>query len=435
MNGNQIFVGIAPGRLDVMGGIADYSGSLVLQLPITNKTKVELKLRNDYLVTLKSSNFTDIVNLDFKKLLMADKVDYQHAKNQIREIPNGKWVGYVLGCILVLCKEQGINFQGADIYVESDVPLGKGVSSSAALEIATIKAITEAFNLSIAPDLIPTYGQMAENYVVGAPCGIMDQMASYFGKEGHLLPIKCQPNIRYESVRIPDEIKFVGFDSGVKHDVSDDAYGSVRTAAFMGYSIIAKELGVKEEELENAYHSKDWTTLPYGGYLSNITPEELKEKFAVLLPHSITGRDFKKKYGWIIDNISIVKPDKTYYVKSCASHPIMENYRNHLFWELIKKAGNDKNASKQLFEEMGKLMIESHESYSTCGLGHPKTDEILESVKSYGPKGGLYGARITGGGSGGTVCIMLDSQKGYDSLLQIKSKYEIANKIKITLIN
>src|SRR5688500_17826781 len=132
---DQWFEASAPGRMDVMGGIADYSGSLVLQMPIHESTKVRVRLRHDDQCTIISEVEGKQFNasIHYSSLLKNGKVDYQHARNLLNGQKDISWSAYVLGCVLVLHREKQIDFHGADFEVESSVPLGKGVSSSASI--------------------------------------------------------------------------------------------------------------------------------------------------------------------------------------------------------------------------------------------------------------------------------------------------------------
>src|SRR5689334_18208927 len=143
----------APGRLDVMGGIADYSGSLVLELPIAEATLVALQRTDDRLVRIVSLS-ADFA-LDFE-MSLADfendggPVSYEIARERFQADAANQWAAYVAGAFLVLMRERQVSFsEGARILISSSVPWGKGVSSSAALEVATIQAIAEGFDLSI----------------------------------------------------------------------------------------------------------------------------------------------------------------------------------------------------------------------------------------------------------------------------------------------
>ncbi|MCU0399323.1 MAG: hypothetical protein MUC73_14615 [Cyclobacteriaceae bacterium] len=218
----QVFEGEAPGRLDVMGGIADYSGSLVLQLALPKNTRVRIELRNDYQCLLESNLASGErlqASVDYRKLLDQGKVSYSFAQNQFKQFGKDRWVAYVLGCALVLQLEKGIDFRGAQFIIHSDVPLGKGVSSSASLEVATMKALGLAFHVHFRGTELAVLAQRVENQVVGAPCGLMDQLSGCFGEQGKLLPILCQPDRVLEPVEIPEDVFFAGIDSGVKHSV------------------------------------------------------------------------------------------------------------------------------------------------------------------------------------------------------------------------
>ncbi|AFK05245.1 GHMP kinase [Emticicia oligotrophica DSM 17448] len=405
----------SPGRMDVIGGIADYSGSLVLQKSIAQKATVTITIRNYNQLHIKT------LNLNSKNELYIDldelPTDYESAKSYLKNIEGGDWASYIIGCYLVLCNEKKIKLGGLDILVQSDVPVGKGVSSSAALEVATLKALTELYKIELVGTELPRFAQMAENLVVGAPCGLMDQLASYFGNTNNLLPILCQPDVLHELVEIPENLHFFGIDSGVKHAVSGASYGEVRTAAFMGYSIIAQKLGITKKQLETS-NSKE---LPFNGFLSNISPSKFESDFARSL-NSMYGKDFIHDFGVVTDKLSVIKPDSFYNIKACTKHPIYENYRVNSFKQLLK------SLSEANYEEilpiLGELMYQAHESYNNCGLGNEMTDKIVSMARNYGPENGIYGAKITGGGSGGTVCLMAYGPKGLNSAKQLFAEYK-----------
>jgi L-arabinokinase len=220
----QIISATAPGRMDVMGGIADYSGSLLLQMPIKQTTTVSIQIRNDGLFNLrtqiskkKTADFNIHISvLKDKSLAEAGKI--------IKSIPGGDWAVYCLGCFLVLQKEKDIELTGANVFIQSTVPWGKGVSSSAALEIAVMNALNHIYKLSLGREELAVLAQMAENLVAGAPCGLMDQLSSHLGQKNKLLPLICQPHEVAKPLGIPRGIAFSGIDSGVRHAVSGASY-------------------------------------------------------------------------------------------------------------------------------------------------------------------------------------------------------------------
>ena len=396
----DIFIARAPGRLDMMGGIADYSGSHVLEMPVAEAALIALQKDDEPVIRIVSlggeaNDRTHTFEMPLSDLYRGDKpISYSEAYEYFRRNKGDSWAAYVAGAFLVLMRERGVRFdRGSRILIDSKVPEGKGVSSSAAIEVATMSAIAAAFDLEIEARELALLCQRVENLVVGAPCGIMDQMSSAAGERDRLLSMICQPAELLGSVAIPDETAFWGIDSGIRHSVGAGDYGSVRTGAFMGYRIIADLAGLKVTETNGVVIIDD---PKWQGYLANITPVEFEENFAAHLPQKISGADFLRRYRGITDTVTSVDPEKTYDVFYPTKHPVYENDRVIQFGEMLGQSAID-------LDGLGELMYGSHQSYSDCGLGTDGTDLIIDLVRR---SPDLFGARMTGGGSGGTVAVL-----------------------------
>ena len=421
----ELFVSRAPGRLDVMGGIADYSGSLVLQLPIKEATLVALQRdpeRKFTIISLGNENNdrTAYFEMSLTEFEQSGKpVAYETARTYFQKDPATHWAAYVAGAFLVLMRERSVNFHnGAHILIHSDVPAGKGVSSSAALEVATMKVIAAAFNVSIEPREMALLCQKVENLVVGAPCGIMDQMTAVFGEKNRLMALLCQPAELKGWVDIPDEITFWGIDSGERHSVSGSDYTTVRVGAFMGYRMIA-DMAALNVETDIANNNARIIDPIWDGYLANLTPSEFEQTFSTKLPEKMAGDKFLSRYGGTTDPVTHIQPEKLYAVRQPTAHPIYEHFRVRAFAELLQGKICERN-----LELLGELMYQSHASYSACGLGSMGTNRLVEMVREIGTKRGLFGAKITGGGSGGTVVVLGGS--GCDPAVKdIAENYEI----------
>jgi galactokinase len=284
--------------------------------------------------------------------------------------------------------------------VQSAVPEGKGVSSSAALEVASMSAMAELFGVSLEGPALARWCQVAENRVVGAPCGIMDQMTAAMGREGRLLELLCQPAQIQGFAKVPEAIGLWGIDSGIRHAVSGSDYISVRCGAFMGYRILADEAGMVATEPDTEGHVRIQDDR-WGGYLANVGVETYASRFGSVLPESMSGQEFTRRYGGTTDPVTRVDAESNYAVRKPTEHPIWEHARVSRFAGLLGGS-----VEESALEELGELMCESHASYSACGLGSEATDLLVEMVREAGPAVGLYGAKITGGGSGGTVAIL-----------------------------
>lgn len=371
----EIVVSRAPGRLDLMGGIADYSGSLVLEWPIAAATHVALQLQDTPVIEIRSLPSNSEEQVRSLTIPLADlQSDYESVRAMFAR--DRHWAAYVAGAFTVL----DYDFKrGAKILISSEVPEGKGVSSSAALEVAAMTAIAAAYDIQLSPVEIAFLSQKVENLIAGAPCGVMDQMTAACGERDRLLALLCQPGELKGTISLPEELTIVGIDSGIRHSVAGADYGTVRTAAFMGHRIIT--------EIAGEY-----------GYLANITPEEFDTRFAAHLPAQMSGAEFLNRYRGITDSVTSVDPNRTYPVFAATKHPIYENARVNRFAEILTNwQGLDQARI------LGELMYESHHSYSSCGLGSDGTDELVRLVHQ---EDGLYGAKITGGGSGGTVAVL-----------------------------
>ena len=420
------FTASAYGRLDVMGGIADYSGSLVLQMPITEKTTVSIRKTENNLLKIKS--LTENETLEFS--ISNDQIksiptgDYDSAKQLFK---HDKWASYVVGCIILLFWEKKIELYGFEIMIESDIPIGKGVSSSAALEVATLKVFSEFYQIEFTGTELPILAQKVENLIVEAPCGLMDQLTSYFGIPNHLLPIVCQPDILHKPLPFPKDVYIMAIDSGVKHSISGNDYSKVRTAAFMGYSIMANLEGIDTKKIKEFTRKE----LPFDGYLCNVRVPYYNAKFSKILPKELSGKDFIKQYGDIYDSITTINPNEKYPILNATKHAIFENSRVEKFQKAFLSIEN--TLSKKIpYKLMGSFMDESNMSYSACGLGSEKTDELVQMAYLARNKG-IYGAKITGGGSGGTVAILCIGEKGKQAVRDIWTQYQEKNKIDVKL--
>jgi galactokinase len=402
----ELVIARAPGRLDVMGGIADYSGSLVLELPIAEATFAALQregARRLRIITLADDAARDA----YFEMPLADfecddgePIEYEEARDYFASAAKLHWAAYVAGVFLVLMRERGVRFNGgARILIWSRVPLGKGVSSSAALEVAMMSAVASAFDLNLSPRELALLCQRVENLVVGVPCGVMDQMTSACGEEDRLLALVCQPAELLGTISLPRDLAVWGLDSGVRHSVGAGDYGSVRVGAFMGYRIIADLCGLTVEQASETVSIDD---VRWRGYLANISPSEFEERFAARLPESLAGREFLLRYKGTTDAMTRIEPARIYSVRAPAAHAVYENFRVRSFAELLR--GEIEETSDERSELLGELMYQSHASYSACGLGSAGTDLLLELVRAQGD--GLYGAKITGGGSGGTIAVI-----------------------------
>jgi galactokinase len=199
----------APGRVNLIGEHTDYNGGYVLPLAIPQRTRVEIRPRADRMVRVWSAGRGEIE-------------EYRLGA----ESSGRGWLDYVQGTTDALAR-QGFEISGCELRIESTVPAGAGLSSSAALEVALLRAFRTAFGLAIDDLAIARLAQQAENLFVGAPVGIMDPIAASLGGDGQALFLDTR-SLAFERVALPAAAALAVIDSGIRHSTTGGEYAARR---------------------------------------------------------------------------------------------------------------------------------------------------------------------------------------------------------------
>ena len=395
-NSGEVWVGRVPARLDVMGGIADYSGSNVCEAVLGGGMLMALQPRTDRTIRIRTMQMgrrslpvETRIPLDY--LTAGDNVgEYAQIRELCQSNPLVSWAAYIGGSIFTLLKEESINLPfGFSFLLLSGVPMNVGIGSSAAVEIGTLSCLNAYLGLNLTGARLARLAQMAENYVVGAPCGIMDQIAVASGRSGKLTHILCRPGQIVSEVEIPPGTGFVGISSMVRHSVAANPYADVRIGAFMGKKIINEIRACSGRSALN--------------YLTEVSTAEWLAEFQSQVPKTMLGSEFLSHYKTHDDPVTTIQPDATYHVAGPTRHPIEENERVLRFITALRAASQGDAAA---CVTAGEAMYGAHNSYrDNCHLSVPEVNFLVDAVRKRGPENGLYGAKITGGGTGGTVAI------------------------------
>jgi L-arabinokinase len=140
-------------------------------------------------------------------------------------------------------------------------------------------------------------------------------------------------------------------------------------------------------------------------HVTELTPADVRELSRASLPEKISGRAFLARAGGVDDPLSKIEPRKTYDVRAAVSFPVEENFRADSAVALLH--GLKPQTREETLRRLGELLYQSHAGYSSIGLGCPETDRMVDAIRALGPQRGFYGARVSGGGSGGTVVVLL----------------------------
>jgi galactokinase len=423
---SPIFISRAPGRLDLMGGNDDYTGGLVFESTIREATHAAAQLTEGRSVILKNKNVSEAGGQGELSVSLDDLHDEESIRQIASRSPGLNWTAYVLGNIHYLIKNYPDRIQkGLRLYMESSVPFNRGVSSSAAIEVAVMKASAAAYGIELSGIRLAVACQWVENVLAGSACGIMDQIAVVTGRQGFIMPLVCQPCNPEPLIQLPEKLNIWGIDSGVSHQVSGIEYEAARAAAFMGYKMICdhEDIAVIPDE-----HSPipRFTDARWNGYLANLPPSLFYDKYQYLLPEHTSRQQFLEQHQVHPDPFTPLKDEVVYNVLANTRYAVEENHRVQLFAEISRGASAIPTA--RAFGLMGELMYQSHYAYTDCGLGAIATDILVNLCRKKGVANGIYGAKITGGGAGGTVAILANADAG-DAIRQIFLEYAEAQPV------
>jgi galactokinase len=215
----------APGRVNLIGEHTDYNGGFVLPAAIPQRTVAELRPAAGDQVEAYSAN------------MGAGGERRRYALG--REAPGGSWIDYVQGITHILAAD-GHPLTGFCLRIDSSIPVGSGLSSSAALEVSVLRALRAAFELPLDDIQLALIGQRTETDFVGAPVGVMDEMASSLADESHALFIDTR-TLRYERIPIPPNAELIVIDSGVTHSHAAGDYRTRRSECDRAASMLGVE--------------------------------------------------------------------------------------------------------------------------------------------------------------------------------------------------
>jgi galactokinase len=338
----------APGRVNIIGEHTDYAEGFVMPAAIDFATLAAVSPRSDGKIVIRSQNFDEEREFD------AASLPAQRS---------GHWSDYPLGVIAILAGE-GHAIPALSLTLWGDVPLGSGLSSSAAIEVSTALAVLSLVGAQYPGPVLARLCQRAENEFVGSACGIMDQFISANAAEDHALLLDCR-NLSYKLAPIPENVALVIANTMVKHAVTGGEYTSRRAQVEEAAAVIAGHR-------------------PEVRFLRDANLDDLA------------------KYGSEMSPLALKR----------ARHVITENTRTVAAADALIR--ND-------MKELGRLMAEAHVSYSKdFEASCEEADAMVELAQDLA---GLIGARLTGGGFGGCTVNLVERQHAQEFSAALGQRY------------
>lgn len=343
-----ILISLAPGRINLIGEHTDYNDGFVLPTTIDRAVYLGLRKRKDKNCIFYSINFKESSSWSLEKI---EREKGHH------------WSNYIRGVIKFLI-EEGFEIGGVEGVVFGDVPIGSGLSSSAAIEVATAFGIQNLLELDIEPLKLILLCKRAENEFVGVQCGIMDQFVSRLGRKDHALFIDCR-TLEHENIPFKmDEYKILIVDTKIKRELASSAYNERRRECETAVEFFRK--------IDDSVRA-----------LRDVTLEMLNSERS-RLPENIFCR---------------------------AKHVISENERVLEAIEFLKSGK---------MKEFGSLLYESHKSLKE---NYEVSCEELDFIVEFSKKSGAEGARLTGAGFGGSAIVLLKKEILEDFVRDLKESY------------
>jgi len=339
---------VAPGRVNLIGEHTDYAEGFVMPAAIDFATLAAISPRSDGKIVIYSENYGEEKSFETVAL---------------PSLASKHWSDYPLGVVSILLAE-GHPIPPFSLSLWGDVPLGSGLSSSAALEVVTALAVLSLTGASVPGPVLARLCQRAENEFVGANCGIMDQFISANGKEDHALLLDCR-DLSFKLAPIPANVALVIANTMVKHSIAGGDYKTRRAESEAACAVIASHrAGVP--------------------FLRDATLEDLDKWGHEMAPKSLLR----------------------------ARHVISENLRTQAAASALARGD---------MAELGRLMAEAHRSYSQDFEGSCVEADLMVELANELP--GLIGARLTGGGFGGCTINLVEQDKAKAFAAELGKRY------------
>ncbi|MEK6674405.1 MAG: galactokinase family protein [Planctomycetota bacterium] len=404
VKGVATFVAWAPGRLDVMGGITEYSGGCVLSFPLAHRVCAAVQLRNDRRLSIfvsggsnGTANAPVVIPWD---QLSADRTTVLSGLNSSHSNKCGvEMTLCTFGVLAEMLASKMIPAACDGLSIAISSPLGDftDVGCAAAIAASVVAAVSAALGVDVDVTAAASACQRMENLWLFRPVGCTDATCSLIGQTDSFVVTECPGEIETRSLRLQDGLEVVGVDCGAWSPDSWKDYTKARTTAFMGRLLVDRI--VKHERLSD----RRWA-----GHLAQLSVANYVEHVRDRIPTKMKGKEFLDRFGETGDPLTKIDPAEIYKVRSRTEHHIYEELRTRRFLECLTQWIEKPNPHHLV--EAGELMMASHWSYGQrCGLGSVEADRVVNLVKDRGQDADLYGARVSGRGGGGVVCILMRS--------------------------
>ena len=431
------FIASAPGRLDLMGGLAEYSGSSVANLPIGGRVWVAVESVEADEVSIHlalpgqtSRKPADPVVIPLSKLFTPDgsPIDPEPARRLVDQ-QNSRETWCVFAALLEMFRSRVIprlDHGGLAIAAGSTLTDVTCAAEDTALVAATVVALGGLQDITLDRDETPAFCQRVANNWLDLPIGISDAFCVLHGEPNTLREIECTSRSMVGSIRIPRQLTVIGLDCGVVHPDVMTKYVRARTASFMGLGLIDRIMRHEGSGDSNL-----------NGSLAQVSVADFVGRFRDRIPRKLKGSEYLQRFGETGDRLTQIDPKHVYKIRSRTEHHVYEHQRVRRFFECMRRvAPGSEGLDEKALTDAGEFMYASHWSYGQrCGLGNIETDLLVNLIRKHGTGAGVYGAKITGRGCGGVVAVLMKAtDQAREAIDTAVRAYESETKYKVTVL-
>lgn len=429
-NGGTTPVTRMPARLDVMGGIAEYTGGLLLSMPAADFVCAAVEPRQDgavcvHVLDRPGADTWHELRVDGGALIADGRARDAAACRQAL----GAGAPLMARASVAALVESARDRAGADwargmtIVLDSTMERSDEYSRAAAAAAATLRCLATHARTPLDPAEALRVCRRVEADWLGVCQGGGDVLSGLLAEPGCVTQICSQTATRVDSAPLPDDLCAVGVDCGVVDDDAVAAYAAVRTATLMGREIIGRI--VTHEDGADAWR----------GYLADVPVDDYVSRFRDRIPTKLKGSEYLDRFGQLDDPIGRVEPKTVYKVRSRTEHHVYEHDRSVKFGAALRRYAETREDAA--LREIRELMNASHWSYGQrCGLGSIATDQLAALIRKHGHDAGVVGARISGRGCGGVVFVLMrNDDAAMASLQSAIAQYEAQTGHTPTLIH
>ncbi len=410
-----IFLARAPGRLDILGGICEVAGAAVLQQPLADAVIVAVQPRIDRRILIRNLNLNKerVLTIEHRMddlLDAAQQGEWAALRALALPVDRG-WTARILAALSLLLarRPNAASANGLNVAIQSTLPAGAGLGSSAALIVALLLALTEVYAIPLEDGELADIGEKVESQVLRLGCGRAEYLTILLGRQQRITMLQGQLNGIKPDLSLPQGAMVLAIDTGVRKTAGCQKMNELCAALWIGRTLLQEALASDEH------------VLPLAGYLGGIPRDDWHSGVKKLVPYRCSGQEFLRQHPEEAQAAAFLDPEKKYMPRTILEYVVEEGERVQALSQMLEQATAAPDENN--LDAAGALLYASHRQYSkVSGAVCAEADWLVDALQAMGPAAGIYGARAMPGGTGSSVLVLAKTACA-DQLHNLVSRY------------